>query len=487
MKGSDQNKKPSANEENTSFISRASYWSPSIGAGIPFIISLRYLPQSTDPNQASIHYSNYYMQDEEEADFGYQYYLPYIPVIILGSFFVSTFFCNSIFGRASNRDSHHNPFYHQIIQGAGDYMPAASAVLYSIFRFGASSVGGERSKAIEGLISKALAALNIVSRLDNKVDESYDYRMDRSPLLDGNVRRIEYVDLVIRDGVVYVVEGLLQGAYYAMEMGVTRIAVNDANRLYIITGLYSGADILEESLIYLLNQFTHYAERIADFRAISLILRSIGVADPSKPIKAVTPKAIDEVDKKIAEEIRELNEAAKQFGNKLKEGAQHLGEDLKEGAEQLGEEIKEGVKKMGDNLHNIGEDIQESFESIGDGLARAFNHSHRSSSSSATAAPKGLHKDDLEHKATNSNSAAEAASTAEKKGLPKDERNYEDKKSSSSSSEVAADSSEVISHQNTIYDLINHIDVFIQMMNGNYEEVECVLIWVKQKFWLVSV
>ena len=288
MKGSGDDRKPSANEEEhpaPTIRSRISYFSPTIEAAVPLIISIRYLPQSSQGAYTDYSGNVAYMQDEEETSYGN--YLGYIPVMMFGTFFVTTFFCNLFLGRAPSRDSHHNPFYHKIIQGAGEYMPAVSAVLYSIFRFGARTIGGERAEAVEGIISKALAALNILNRVDDKVDESYDYRMDRSAELDGNVRRIEYIDIVIRDGIVYLVELGLHGLYYAIEMRLTRIAINDENRLYIITALYSGADTIEESLIYLLNQHTYYAQRIVDFQIISSLLQFLGIADPSRPIKAM--------------------------------------------------------------------------------------------------------------------------------------------------------------------------------------------------------
>ena len=349
-----QKKDKDTNEKQTTAPTQTrefKYWIPTFVAAVPLIISIRYLPQSTLSISTS---SPNYIPEEEEAYHGS--YFVYIPAIMFSAFFVNTFLANLFFGVAPNRNSHHNPLGHQVIQVLGEYIPAVTAGLYSIFRFTATTLAGDRAREVEKLVSEGLAILNIVNRGVYIADKTYDYAMDRSPNLNGEVPITQYIDIVIRDLIVYLVEFGLHAGYYAMEMGITRIAINDANRLYIITGLYAGADTIEEGLIYILNQFTYFAEKILEFAVILYLLEYLGI-DPTRTIKAVTPRK---------EKIEKIEKAVEKVTDSLKEGGKHLVEDIKEEAGQLVEGIKEGAK-------HLVEDIKEEAKHLVEELARISN------------------------------------------------------------------------------------------------------------------
>lgn len=343
--------KPSANEDSSqppvqSSINTLTYWVPSIQAGTILTITLRYLPIAHHPEPNS----NLAAEDTETTNIDYIHNLSFIPLAMVASFFATTLLCNAIFGRRPSNDKHHDPLYHQIIQGAGHVMPSVLALGHSIFNFAGKSIFGDRAEGISHVASEALGVASAAQRINTIQDRQYDHAMDRSPLLDGNMRRIEYAAMRTENAIIYATEILTAYIVMMMNMGLTRIQINDNNRLYWLAGTYHTADIVEAGLIIPINEYAYYAEKIADTYIISAMLHKIGLSDSENPIKAVTPRSIDRLDKEIKNKLKKATTNAK-------EALEDFTDNLEDAAEEAGKKIEGAFHEVGHQLSNAGDTL----------------------------------------------------------------------------------------------------------------------------------
>jgi hypothetical protein len=222
---------------------------------------------------------------------------------LLSRLFFTTLILNAAFGRRPNINDHHDPLYHRVTQTLRSITPPVFAFLHSFFNFAGGTVFGERSRQASHIASVGLAVVNEIQRAAAIDDFLYDFAMDRSLNNDGRVRRIDYISIRLTRYSVYSIEAMARALYSLMELGVTRFSINDANRLYFIAGIYRASDIAERYVSFLISEYAYYFINIADITIISRILRVVRMADLERPILAVEPRQIDEVDSAIQESI----------------------------------------------------------------------------------------------------------------------------------------------------------------------------------------
>lgn len=321
-----------------------SYYTPSIISSIPFAITFILSLRHSRPDASDTMQDEY--EVEEESGINYQYYLYSALTIVTGIIFGITTFGNIAFGRRPDNDDHHNPLYGRLIESASHNLPLAIAIGNSIVHFVTRTAAGGRSEAVNHVISTTSTAGIIAQRADAIDYRLYDHAMDRSPQLDGNMRWLDSVGVRIENSIVTILELSTHSLFLLMNLGVTRIHVNDNNRLYWISSLYLTTTAIEDILVNLSNEEIYYLTRIADI--ISPFLIAIRLAAPEHPTHAVAPRAIDEVDEKVQtyfrgvkKELEDAGEKVAKFAHTAAERLDNFGDQIADRAEDAWEDIKD--------------------------------------------------------------------------------------------------------------------------------------------------
>ena len=314
--------KSSGNESPSHGRNTVTHWIPSIIALVPCVVMLnivfRYRGQESEFRSEEAEAT----EELVETRIDYQYYLYLSAAIITSVFAGTTFICNTVFGRRPSNDAHHNPLYGRFIEGARENLPLGLAIGSSIASFAGGTAFGSRAEQANHVISVVLTTAVVAQRVTAIDYRLYDHAMDRSLLLNGDMRRLEYIAMLGENTIVYVLELIAHGGFLAMTAGATRIQVTDSNRLYWIASIYGATDVAENTLALLMNEYIYYIEIVAD--RLSPVLLAIGIADPARPVHAVTPRAIDQVDHHVQQIIRagveEVEHVAEEVGSFFSNG-----------------------------------------------------------------------------------------------------------------------------------------------------------------------
>ncbi len=290
------------------------HYAPSIVALIPFAITLSIALRHGRHHRQSL--------EETEDDIDYQHYLYLALEITTGVFFFTNLFLNFFFGKMPSNYDHHSPLYGRLIEGAQDNLPLSLAIGNSILTFAGGTVFGSHAKQSEHAVSGILTAAVVSQRVTAIDYRLYDHAMDRSLLLNGDMRWLEYVAMRGENAIIYVLESIAHVGLFAVTVGLTRIQITDENRLYLVASIYKATDIAEDALVLLLNEYIYYLETMAD--RTSPALRAVGLANPERPVHAVTPRTIDKVDKHLQAEIAKaahaVEHAAEEVGTFFSRG-----------------------------------------------------------------------------------------------------------------------------------------------------------------------
>ncbi|MCT4635977.1 MAG: hypothetical protein N4A31_07075 [Rickettsiales bacterium] len=297
---------------------------PSMISFVPLVITLRYLPISSNSASVASSSSDPYPTEEEGTD--YLYYATMFPVLMLSAFCMVTFLCNAIFGRRPDFDGRHNPVSHQIAENIGDAVAPTLAVFSTIIRLTSTTILGQRATAINRFVNRGFVAADVAARAVTTADELYDHAMDRCPMPNtGNMRRIEYVAMLTENFIVGTIEFLTHGIFAAMNMGMTRISLTPQNRLYVLAGIYRTADLAETFFVTYTDDLAWFLEHIVDTPPIARILRSTGIADPEHPIHGVAPRNIPE---RIQDGIEGIGKTIKDAAHNVEGGFEHFGKNV---------------------------------------------------------------------------------------------------------------------------------------------------------------
>lgn len=334
-------------------IETLTFWSPTIFTSTLFAITLRYIPASSNSTE------------DNQTD--YWSYIYWTPAYLMGTLSIMTLVSNAMFGRRPNNDAHHNPPYHQIIQVAGHFMPGVLAGLTKLGTFTASTMFGDRASAPNHIANIAIAAIDQVTRAGVIKDRLYDHAMDRSPgvtnpqgtlAIDGAMRFLERIAMHTENKATCAIELAAGGLFVAMQWGLTRLPVNDNNRLAIIAFLYAASDIVESTIIWPVNEYVYYAERWADIPIISKTLLTIGLANLT-PVIGVTPKK-SEVLIGIAanagqQVIHNMANAGQQVVHNIANAGQQVAHNIANAVENLTHEVAQDVNiALGETRHTNG-------------------------------------------------------------------------------------------------------------------------------------
>lgn len=309
------------------------FWSPTIEAGVLFSIALRYClfnsVQSSAMSQFDVDMD--VAVAEEYQPTNYYSYLALVPVVITGAFFLEVFICNYAFGRRPNKDAHHDPIYHSLLQGAGRVGPGILAMGHSALSFGGRFLIGneDRAEVITEVLSDLTVAANIAGRVLVIDDRRYDRYMDRSPDLDGYVIMIDSRGMIVIFHIIYLVEALASAGFFVMDLGVTSVSTNEQNRLYIQAGIFTAADALEGILTDSVATQMYYLTRLAQLKIIADMLTKAGI-DPFSMVKGVEPRKIDKFEEAVVDAIDKVKNVAGVAVNDFMDALEDTGDTVQE-------------------------------------------------------------------------------------------------------------------------------------------------------------